>query len=115
MIKNKISTQEISYIYCVIARLSDKWSCSVIIMLGESGCMRFNEIYRSIRGISQKMLTKCLKRLEANGIVERRAYPTIPPKVEYELTDLGKEILPLLDSISEWAQLYAKDVWRGCG
>jgi len=66
----------------------------VIDMLGRFGTLRFNEINNHIGSISQKMLTVTLKTLEADGLVSRKLYPQIPPKVEYSLTELGRSILP---------------------
>ena len=73
----------------VLARVGDKWSVLVIMMLIE-GPMRFNELKRKIGGISQRMLTLTLRGLERDGLVTRTVFPTIPPRVDYELTDLGR-------------------------
>ncbi|MDE6143189.1 MAG: helix-turn-helix transcriptional regulator, partial [Muribaculaceae bacterium] len=64
---------------------------------------RFNEIGRAIPDISPKVLTETLKNLEADGLISRKLYAEIPPKVEYSLTDLGKSLMPLLDNLIEWA------------
>src|SRR3954452_10601651 len=72
----------------VLARLGDKWSV-LIVMLLQEGPRRFNEIRRLVDGISQRMLTLTLRGLERDGLVSRKVYPTVPPKVEYTLTDLG--------------------------
>lgn len=84
-------------------RVGDKWSVSVIDMLGRFGTLRFNEINNHIGSISQKMLTVTLKTLEADGLVSRKLYPQIPPKVEYSLTELGRSILPPFSMLKEWA------------
>ena len=73
----------------VLARVGDKWSVFVIMMLID-GPMRFNELKRMIGGISQRMLTLTLRGLERDGLVTRTVFPTIPPRVDYELTDLGR-------------------------
>ena len=76
----------------ILARVGDKWSVFVIMMLGD-GPKRFNEIKRMIGGISQRMLTLTLRGLERDGLVTRTVFPTIPPRVDYELTDLGRGLV----------------------
>lgn len=87
----------------VLDRVGDKWSILVIIMLGDHGTLRFNQLNQHIGTISQKMLTVTLKTLEADGLVARKMYPQIPPKVEYTLTDLGKSLLPAVATLTNWA------------
>jgi DNA-binding HxlR family transcriptional regulator len=87
----------------VLDRVGDKWSILIISILGESGTQRFNELNHRIGNISQKMLTVTLKTLEADGLVSRKMYPTIPPKVEYTLTPLGESLLPALAGLTNWA------------
>ncbi len=87
----------------VLDRFGDKWSILVIEMLGEKGKMRFTEISQHIGDISQKMLTVTLRSLEADGLVHRKHFPEIPPRVEYELTATGKSLLPHIDGLAEWA------------
>lgn len=87
----------------VLDRFGDKWSILVIIILGEHGPMRFNALNNTIGDISQKMLTVTLRTLEADGLVLRTLYPEIPPRVEYELTNLGRSLLPLIESLQQWA------------
>ena len=81
----------------------DKWSILIISILGERGTLRFNELNQQIGNISQKMLTVTLKTLEADGLVSRKMYPQIPPKVEYTLTPLGESLLPFIASLTNWA------------
>ena len=88
----------------VIDRIGDKWSVLVLMLLEEGDVLRFNEIYRYIETISQKMLAVTLKNLEADGLIKRTVYPQIPPKVEYELTSLGKSLLPHLHNLVTWAK-----------
>ena len=73
----------------VLNRIGDKWSVMVVGMLSRSGTLRFNELKRSINGVSQRMLTLTLRNLERDGLVTRSVYPEIPPRVEYSLTGLG--------------------------
>ena len=89
----------------VLDRVGDKWSILIISILGECGTLRFNELNHLIGNISQKMLTVTLKTLEADGLVARRMYPQIPPKVEYNLTPLGESLLPAIDSLTQWAKV----------
>jgi DNA-binding HxlR family transcriptional regulator len=88
----------------VVDRIGDKWSVLILMLLEEGEVMRFNEIYGSIRTISQKMLTVTLKSLEADGLVIRTVYPQIPPKVEYRLTPRGKSLIPHLHGLVLWAK-----------
>ncbi len=87
----------------VLDRVGDKWSILIISILGEVGTQRFNELNHCIGNISQKMLTVTLKTLEADGLVSRKMFPTIPPKVEYTLTPLGQSLLPAIESLTKWA------------
>ncbi len=87
----------------VLNRIGDKWSILIIDLLGSYGTLRFNELNHHIGSISQKMLTVTLKTLEADGLVARKIYPQIPPKVEYTLTEMGKSILPSVAMLKEWA------------
>ena len=87
----------------VLDRIGDKWSTLIILILGDSGVMRFNGIGAAIGDISQKMLTATLRNLEADGLVSRKMYQEIPPRVEYELTELGRSLLPLIRQLQIWA------------
>ena len=86
----------------VLARVGDKWSVFVIMLLG-GGPRRFNEIKRMVGGISQRMLTLTLRGLERDGLVTRTVFPTIPPRVDYELTSLGRSLLVPVMGLSDWA------------
>ena len=86
----------------VLARIGDKWTVYVVRLLSD-GSMRFNEIKRAIPAISQRMLTLTLRGLERDGLVTRTIYPTIPPRVDYELTDLGRTLITTLMAMGEWA------------
>ena len=83
--------------------VGDKWSILVIMMLGDHGTLRFNQLNGHIGTISQKMLTVTLKTLEADGLITRTLYPQIPPRVEYTLTDMGRSLLPAVGMLSDWA------------
>jgi DNA-binding HxlR family transcriptional regulator len=86
----------------VLSRVGDKWSVLVVSRLG-AGAMRFNELRRSIGGISQRMLTLTLRGLERDGLVTRTVFPTIPPRVDYALTSLGRDLLEPVSALGEWA------------
>jgi DNA-binding HxlR family transcriptional regulator len=87
----------------VLSRVGDKWSVFVIMMLGD-GPKRFNELKRMINGISQRMLTLTLRGLERDGLVTRTIFPTIPPRVDYELTDLGRGLSQPVEALGQWAK-----------
>ena len=87
----------------ILQRVGDKWSVLVVAKLGERR-MRFSELMAAVGGISQKMLTTTLRALERDGFVTRTIYPTSPPKVEYELTDLGRELLVPVRALGDWAR-----------
>ena len=87
----------------VLARVGDKWTILVVNELG-SGPRRFNEIRKALGSISQRMLTLTLRGLERDGLVTRTVFPTIPPKVEYELTALGRSLLVPVSGIGLWAR-----------
>lgn len=87
----------------VLSRLGDKWSLLVLVTLNANGVMRFSDIHKSIGDISQRMLTVTLRSLEADGLVDRKVYSEVPPRVEYCLTKLGSGLILHLNSLVEWA------------
>lgn len=87
----------------VLARVGDKWSVLVVGSLDE-GPLRFSELKRHIEGISQRMLTLTLRNLERDGLLTRQVTPTIPPRVDYELTRAGRSLLEVVASLAEWAE-----------
>ncbi|WP_152048632.1 winged helix-turn-helix transcriptional regulator [Aureimonas psammosilenae] len=86
----------------VLARIGDKWSVLVVMQLG-AGSRRFSELKRAIGSISQRMLTLTLRGLERDGLVTRTVTPSIPPRVDYELTELGRSLLDPVQAIGSWA------------
>ena len=86
----------------VLSRIGDKWSVLIVMLLGD-GPRRFNEIRRMIDGISQRMLTLTLRGLERDGLVTRTVFPTVPPRVDYELTDLGNSLRVPVAALGAWA------------
>jgi DNA-binding HxlR family transcriptional regulator len=87
----------------VLDRIADKWSVLIIQRLS-GGTLRFAQIRRSVDGISQKVLTNTLRGLERDGILTRRIYASVPPRVEYSLTDLGRSLVGLVAGICSWAE-----------
>ena len=90
-------------VHDILARVGDKWSVMIVVILG-NGPRRFSELKRTVDGISQRMLTLTLRGLERDGLVSRTVTPIIPPRVDYELTDLGRSLWPPLRSLGEWAR-----------
>lgn len=88
--------------------IGDKWKVLILRDLFE-GTKRFNELKKSLNGVTQKMLTQQLRELEQDGIIHRMVYPVVPPKVEYSLTDLGKTLKPVVDFMRDWG-IYLKSV-----
>jgi DNA-binding HxlR family transcriptional regulator len=86
----------------ILARIGDKWSVLIIMLLGDQP-RRFNEIKRMVGGISQRMLTLTLRGLERDGLVTRTVFPTIPPRVDYELTELGRSLRDPVKKLGTWA------------
>ncbi|ACM35886.1 winged helix-turn-helix transcriptional regulator [Agrobacterium vitis] len=86
----------------VLTRIGDKWSVLIVMMLA-NGPQRFNELKRRIGSISQRMLTLTLRGLERDGLVKRTVFPTIPPRVDYELTDLGQSLRQPIEALGHWA------------
>lgn len=87
----------------VLNRVGDKWSVLIVQLLAD-GPKRFSELRRAVEGISQRMLTLTLKGLERDGLVTRTVSPTIPPRVDYELTELGRTLRKPIQSLAKWAQ-----------
>jgi DNA-binding HxlR family transcriptional regulator len=93
----------------ILARVGDKWSVFVIMLLGD-GPRRFNELKRMVGGISQRMLTLTLRGLERDGLVTRTVFPTIPPRVDYELTDLGRGLSQPVVALGKWAMDHQAEI-----
>lgn len=93
----------------ILARIGDKWTVFVIGSLAHK-TMRFNELRRRIGGVSQRMLTLTLRALERDGLVARTVYPTVPPRVEYELTPLGRTLIAPVRAVSIWAAEHMPEV-----
>jgi DNA-binding HxlR family transcriptional regulator len=96
----------------VLDRIGHKWATLVLLQLGENEVMRFNELSQAIGDISQKMLTTTVRNLEADGLISRKMYAEIPPKVEYRLTALGASLLPLIRDMVAWADNNIRTIQR---
>lgn len=83
--------------------IGGKWKPLIIWLLRDK-TMRFNELFRAVLGITQKMLTQQLRQMETDGLIERKIYPEVPPKVEYKLTPHGKSLDPVLQSMCDWGE-----------
>jgi DNA-binding HxlR family transcriptional regulator len=101
-LRNLHVTGECRRVSAILSRIGDKWTVLVVRQLGD-GPRRFSEIKRALGSISQKMLTTTLRSLERDGFVSRTVFPTIPPRVDYELTALGRDLLGPVGAIGEWA------------
>ena len=94
----------------VLSRLGDKWSMLVLITLSANGTMRFSDIHKTIADVSQRMLTVTLRTLESDGLIERKVYAEVPPRVEYNLTETGCSLMPHIESLVGWALEHMNDI-----
>jgi DNA-binding HxlR family transcriptional regulator len=95
----------------ILSLIGDKWSVMVIVNLAER-MMRFTDLKRAVEGISQRMLTLTLRGLERDGIVSRTVYPSIPPRVDYDLTRLGRTLIEPVTALATWAQRHRPEIER---
>lgn len=111
--KNDIRhTIEICPIRNVVSRFGNKWSLLVLLVINEGQTVRFNELGRMIPDISTRVLSGTLKTLEADGLISRKVYAQVPPKVEYTLTDSGRSLIPPVMQLIDWAKTNMKSVMR---
>jgi DNA-binding HxlR family transcriptional regulator len=96
----------------IIGRVADKWTMLVLEVLAERGPLRFTRLGTLIGGVSQKMLTKTVRQMEADGLVSRTVFPVIPPRVEYELTNLGKSLGTAFCGVWIWAERHREAIMR---
>ena len=87
----------------VISRFGDKWSILVLLTIKDGETVRFNELCRRIPDVSSRVLSSTLKTLEQDGLISRKSYPVVPPKVEYSLTPMGHTLMPIISEFTEWA------------
>ena len=95
------------YFQLAMMIIGGKWKPKVLFHLGQNEAVRFGALRRAVFGISEKMLIQSLKELEKDGLVNRKVYRQVPPKVEYSLTDIGRSFVPVLNAMFEWGQSYA--------
>lgn len=93
--------------------IGSRWTILILRNLLNQGTQRFGELFRGINGISQKMLTQHQRQMEANKLICRTAYAEIPPRVEYSLTDTGRSLKPILDSMHEWGMAFYDEYCDG--
>lgn len=96
----------------VLDRIGDKWSILLLMELDTIDKLRFNELHKAVEGISQKMLTVTLKTLEADGLIKRTIYAQIPPKVEYNITERGKGLMPHIHNLVSWSEKNREDIHK---
>lgn len=96
----------------IIDRIADKWTMLVIDTLAEFGRLRFTELATRIGGVSQKMLTKTVRQMEADGLLTRTVFPVVPPRVEYELTELGLSLGGAFCGVWHWAEEHRETIHR---
>ena len=108
---SKVGQVECTKISEILGRIGDKWTVLIVMEL-RTHKLRFNEIKRAVEGISQQMLTRTLRALERDGMVERKVYPTIPVQVEYELTPLGHSLSKPVIHIGNWARANLPEIER---
>lgn len=108
--EEKNSIIEICPVRNVVSRFGNKWALLVVLVLSEQKTVRFNEPCRLIPDVSSRVLSGTLKTLEADGLVARKVYPVVPPKVEYRLTEIGQSLVPFIVQLTEWAQTNMKSI-----
>lgn len=103
--RTRYELQELCPVRDVLDRIGDRWTVLILSEL-DSGILRFSALKRAIPDISQRMLSQTLRHLEADGLVARTVYPTIPPRVDYELTELGRSLIVPLRGLIAWAEAH---------
>ena len=108
--EEKKSVIEFCPIRNVVSRFGNKWALLVILILDENKAIRFGQIGKQIPDISPKVLSDTLRTLEADGLVNRTVYPEVPIRVEYELTEIGRSLVPIIQTLTEWALKNMKQI-----
>lgn len=93
----------------ILSRLGDKWSLPVLALLRNGDAMRFSDLHKALGHVSERMLTVTLRSLETDGLLNRKVYPEVPPRVEYRLAKPGEELIPHLEGLANWVQEYMSD------
>lgn len=107
--KHDVQSADCRKVSQVLARIGEKWSVLIIMMLS-AGTRRFSDLKRDIDGISQRMLTLCLRGLERDGLVKRTVFPVVPPRVDYELTPLGRSLTEPVVALGTWARNHIAEI-----
>ena len=107
--KDGLPSSDCTAVNDILSTIGDKWTVLIVVTLSK-GPMRFNEIRRAVGGISQRMLTLTLRGLERDGFATRTVFPTVPPRVDYALTELGKTLIAPLEQIARWAIAHQDEV-----
>lgn len=111
--------KKLDYGYCKAAPLiewmGDKWSLAVLMHLHENGTMRYNELFRTIPHISERMLASTLRTLERDGLVKREVFAEVPPRVEYHTTELAASLYPIIEQMREWGSKHFEEIMRNRG
>lgn len=108
--ETKNSIIEVCPVRNVIARFGNKWAFLVLLIINERQVIRFNELRRAIPDVSSRVLSGTLRILEADGLISRKVYPEVPPRVEYRLTEIGSSLIPIIMQLTEWAQENMKQI-----
>lgn len=95
-----------------ISLINGKWKMHILFYLWHEEVLRYNQLKRRLGKVTHKMLSNQLKELEADGVILRKEYPQVPPKVEYSLTDLGVSLMPVLDTLCKWGHENVPDDWK---
>ena len=98
------SEVEVCPVRNILDRFGDKWSMLILLILNDEDELRFNQLHKTIGTISQKMLSVTLKNLEADGLVKRKVFPEVPPRVEYKLSERAKTLMPHIEGLVGWAK-----------
>lgn len=100
--------KKLDYDYCraapMLEWIGNKWTLVVLMKISENGPIRFNELYRNIPSVSEKVLSQVLRQLTADGIIRRELFPDVPPRTEYSLTALGQTLLPHVEALINWGR-----------
>lgn len=96
----------------IVSRFTTKWGMLILLLLSEQPVLRFSELSKCLPDISPKVLSSTLKMLEDDGLIKRKVYPTVPPKVEYSITETGGSLVPLLSELTKWAMDHFDEILR---
>ena len=100
--------KKLDYEYCKAAPmlewLGNKWALVVLVKISENGPVRFNELYRNIPSVSEKVLSQVLRQLTTDGIISRELFPDVPPRTEYTVTEFGRTLLPHVEALLNWGR-----------